>query len=688
MADDTPDLESLKRKRSNAQRTFTTRINRLEVSAGRLRQVELSEELAKLRDDYNKLLDANNEYVDARSQTDSTGDNSESLDAIAKREASEQKFLETEEKIMELLWSKYAGPDIDTLVAQFKSAFDRAEALGTSKVPWTQQRVESSKLDRKLHELKEAVYTWRDNRPLGRDKWMLFLSLREDKEQLIDEWAYRHEDEVMRENSGEIKGNGEDAEGEDEKGDDPVSGHVITGIDSLTDAGSITFTQPTTLAIATPPVNGQPAVINPPIKGRRTVDATSSPSFMSADSASISTCVARGSTVTSHSQSRLLMFLGDQKSLLVRLEQLLPSKQWLANAPERSGHREKPGDRWREKKSFTKISASEIKRDSKQLPCAMCGDGDHGGKLFRCKIFRKASLPEKKSQVKKVKACVKCLDVHGVEGDCTSKFLCRKEECKKGDTPADHHYFLCHRVSAKKDTARRENKVEEKKGTQGPTEEQEAVFAGLGLTPHQLEAVRSACTNKATSTVCSRKSLIERSGLKEHPVLMMIVPVTTKRGDCLGALVDLASDMNYITHQAVERLGEPISLVVYGVSTMKVKVDTRRYLMKIKVWTSRGTLRLHEMICYGMEGIARVDKVVKSERLEQFFPDVKPGELARPKRIDLLISTHEGRLAPQRLQRVGDLVLWDGPLGKIVSGVHPDLFEEVKGGRRRTLLVQ
>lgn len=267
MADDTPDLESLKRKRSNAQRTFTTRINRLEVSAGRLRQVELSEELAKLRDDYNKLLDANNEYVDARSQTDSTGDNSESLDAIAKREASEQKFLETEEKIMELLWSKYAGPDIDTLVAQFKSAFDRAEALGTSKVPWTQQRVESSKLDRKLHELKEAVYTWRDNRPLGRDKWMLFLSLREDKEQLIDEWAYRHEDEVMRENSGEIKGNGEDAEGEDEKGVDPVSGHVITGIDSLTDAGNITFTQPTTLAIATPPVNGQPAVINLPIEG-------------------------------------------------------------------------------------------------------------------------------------------------------------------------------------------------------------------------------------------------------------------------------------------------------------------------------------------------------------------------------------------------------------------------------------
>lgn len=81
------------------------------------------------------------------------------------------------------------------------------------------------------------------------------------------------------------------------------------------------------------------------------------------------------------------------------------------------------------------------------------------------------------------------LDVHGVGSDCTPKILCRKEECKKGDTPADHHYFLCPEASTKKDAAKRENKAEEKRGTRGPTEEQEAVFAELGLTPHQLELV-------------------------------------------------------------------------------------------------------------------------------------------------------------------------------------------------------
>lgn len=78
---------------------------------------------------------------------------------------------------------------------------------------------------------------------------------------------------------------------------------------------------------------------------------------------------------------RLLLFLEDQKSLLVRLEQLLPSKLWSANAPERPSYREKPADRRREKKSFTKTTASEVKRDSQQVPCAVCGDEEHGRKL-------------------------------------------------------------------------------------------------------------------------------------------------------------------------------------------------------------------------------------------------------------------------------------------------------------------
>ena len=51
--------------------------------------------------------------------------------------------------------------------------------------------------------------------------------------------------------------------------------------------------------------------------------------------------------------------------------------------------------------------------------------------------------------------------------------------------------------------------------------------------------------------------------------------------------------------------------------------------------------------------------------------------MIRPKKIDLLISHREGRLVPQPTKVEGDLVLWDGPLGKTVGGTHPELFEEV-----------
>lgn len=44
--------------------------------------------------------------------------------------------------------------------------------------------------------------------------------------------------------------------------------------------------------------------------------------------------------------------------------------------------------------------------------------------------------------------------------------------------------------------------------------------------------------------------------------------------------------------------------------------------------------------------------------------------------VGLLVSHPEGQLAPQRVGVVGDLVLWNGPLGKTVGETHPDLFED------------
>ncbi|CAL8271198.1 unnamed protein product [Merluccius merluccius] len=102
----------------------------------------------------NNFHNRDNEYIDAQSQIGPRDDDSESRDALARRDASEQRFLETESKIMEMLWSKYAALDIDALVTQFKSAFDRAEALGK-----VQNKMTMATDKRKRMKMRE-VMTW------------------------------------------------------------------------------------------------------------------------------------------------------------------------------------------------------------------------------------------------------------------------------------------------------------------------------------------------------------------------------------------------------------------------------------------------------------------------------------------------------------------------------------------------
>ncbi|GAA6082858.1 uncharacterized protein LOC108181458 [Tachysurus ichikawai] len=110
---------------------------------------------------------------------------------------------------------------------------------------------------------------------------------------------------------------------------------------------------------------------------------------------------------------------------------------------------------------------------------------------------------------------------------------------------------------------------------------------------------------------------------------------------------------------------------------MATRVRTKRYLLRIRVKTPKGTEKAHQLVCYGLEEIAKVHRSVSPERLKEFFPEANLVELKRPEKIYLLISHREGRLATQRLNIVGDLVLWDSPLGKTVAGAHPGLFEMV-----------
>ncbi|XP_061896161.1 uncharacterized protein LOC133645296 [Entelurus aequoreus] len=360
----------------------------------------------------------------------------------------------------------------------------------------------------------------------------------------------------------------------------------------------------------------------------------------------------------------LLKFLKSQEEILERLEQLK-----LVDKAEEA-------DRKKPERKFASTRATS--KDGDEV-CGICGGGGHTNKIYFCKKFKGLKLHEKKMALKKLGACRKCLGYHDAGGYCRDTFLCGNQDCKRASGTPDHHYFLCPTAEA-----RREGSKGAKGGKEGKgkfTEEQEAFLSQLA--PELAVKGRKAFSNRASMTLKSagQSELLKETGLAELPVMMMLMMVTANAGQKIGTLIDLASDTNYITHKAAERLGlrsEDIALVVHGVGGMTMKVRTKRYLLKVRVKTPKGTERAHQLVCYGLEQIAKVHQATEPEKLKSFFPDVQLEELERPEVVELLISHREGRLAPQRLKVIGDLVLWESPLGKTVGGAHPDLLEEVE----------
>ncbi len=364
---------------------------------------------------------------------------------------------------------------------------------------------------------------------------------------------------------------------------------------------------------------------------------------------------------------RLLAFLKSQENIYEQLDQL----------------RDEDPPRRETKIEPRQARTRALNQSSSHLSgCVVCGDSKHKKKLYFCKKFHMLRLTEKKDAVRRLGACSKCLEVHDDDDDnCKTLFLCKSPECK--DQLA-HHYYLCPSAEMSRgNMARKRSKfgIVGGEGKRNYTEAQEEFLRKLS--PELALQCRDVFCNtvsRTSHTSKSQSSLLPEYGLVEWPVIMMLLEVAANAGQKIGTLIDLASDTNYITHEAADRLNlrnEDITLVVHGVGGMKVLVKTKRYLLKIRVRTPKGTLKSHQLICYGLDNIADVHRHVTAKQLHKFFPDVPLGELVRPREIHLLISHKEGQLAPQKIRTVGDLVLWDGPLGKIVAGTHPDLFEEI-----------
>ena len=82
------------------------------------------------------------------------------------------------------------------------------------------------------------------------------------------------------------------------------------------------------------------------------------------------------------------------------------------------------------------------------------------------------------------------------------------------------------------------------------------------------------------------------------------------------------------------------------------------------------------MIFYGMERITSIVDSANADDLVKFLPGFSPRQLERPFECVILISQANASLMPSRKCTIDNLVLWDGPMGIVVSGSHKDLNEK------------
>lgn len=103
----------------------------------------------------------------------------------------------------------------------------------------------------------------------------------------------------------------------------------------------------------------------------------------------------------------------------------------------------------KERRAFTRATSGNTLKGAQPSSCITCGDNEHGGRLFACKVFKKLNLTGKKAQLRRAGACFKCLRLHGDDGGCTQKYQCSKDHCQK-EGSSDHNYLLCPKSQIKK----------------------------------------------------------------------------------------------------------------------------------------------------------------------------------------------------------------------------------------------
>ena len=185
------------------------------------------------------------------------------------------------------------------------------------------------------------------------------------------------------------------------------------------------------------------------------------------------------------------------------------------------------------------------------------------------------------------------------------------------------------------------------------------------------------CPNKKVNSSSNVAKILTAAAQTDRslqfPTLVQAQYISTPHGRKVGALLDLCSTDDYVTHKyaRINKLsGEPLELEVEGIGGKKLHLSTKVY--KIPILFEGKRIKIP---CYGLDTISSViappDKESYRKLCEKF--GVTPNFVRRPNSIDLLISMRQNDLHPNKSKSIGKMTLYVGPLGKVFGGCDPEL---------------
>ena len=279
-------------------------------------------------------------------------------------------------------------------------------------------------------------------------------------------------------------------------------------------------------------------------------------------------------------------------------------------------------------------------------PCLACGDssGNKSDHLMdRCDLWNSLSQREKEDKVK----CKKHIFAKDHDTSTCKREIRPCKFCQK----TNHHFLLCSKYR--------------KSGS--------------------CTAAASVAMKKKNNKTNNNSNSVENNNETEHsnsntkkskfPRHVLAMFVEGSQGESYGTVFDNCSTDNYVTNEVAEtnnlKVVDEVELIVEGIGTQRTEVKTKVFAVPIK--DKYGNI--HTLECYGLDqiapDIASPENKTYQKLCQKFGLDHQ--KLKRPKHVQLLISLDNVHLLLDKKRCIGNMALFEGPLGLVLGGSDPGL---------------